>query len=292
MAKTGTGKYEPVVTQLRDQISGGDLAAGDWLPSEAQLMETFGVSRYSAREAIKRLASEGLVVVVDGKGSYVRARAERARHDDPRTLTTTGDGALHDETLDTWQPAEEPVTYRANAGVDLALALGIPEHTPLFARDCVLENTGTGHQARTGHTGGAGGRRMLHRLYLPMATCTRVPALAEDPFVAPDDLYAALHAAGVEFAVTEHVRATAPSPDDAASLHLPAGTPVLITRRVMRDTEGRSLAMEETRRSADDVQLTYAIVPSAPLTPSPAPTARKGRTARRPGAHHPPRTPR
>ncbi|MGH3839180.1 MAG: hypothetical protein ACRDSF_26310 [Pseudonocardiaceae bacterium] len=36
------------------------------------------MSRYAAREAIKRLAGENLVVVVDGKGSYVRVRRKRA----------------------------------------------------------------------------------------------------------------------------------------------------------------------------------------------------------------------
>lgn len=106
---------------------------------------------------------------------------------------------------------------------------------------------------------------MLHRLYLPMATCTRVPVLADNPFPAPDALYAALTAAGVRPTLTEHVRAVSPAPDDITSLNLPSGTPVLVTRRTARDADGRALAMEETRRSAEDTQLTYAIVPTAPV---------------------------
>ncbi len=58
---------------------------------------------------------------------------------------------------------------------------------------------------------------MLHRFYVPLATCTRVPALADDPFVTPDDLYAALHAVGIGFTITERARAAAPAPDDTAS---------------------------------------------------------------------------
>src|SRR3954451_16754303 len=88
IAKTGTGKYAPVIEALRAQIGNGEVQPGDWLPSEAQLMNEYGVSRYSAREAIRRLAGEGLIVVVDGKGSYVRAR-QRASHADLRAIHQT-----------------------------------------------------------------------------------------------------------------------------------------------------------------------------------------------------------
>jgi DNA-binding GntR family transcriptional regulator len=86
MAKTGTGQYAPAADALRRDITSGALAPGAWLPSEAQVMQIYQVSRYGAREAIKRLAGEGLVVVVDGKGSYVRARRDRAAHADTRGL--------------------------------------------------------------------------------------------------------------------------------------------------------------------------------------------------------------
>jgi len=110
---------------------------------------------------------------------------------------------------------------------------------------------------------------MLHRFYVLLATCTRVPALADDPFVTPDDLYAALHAAGIGFTITERAIAAAPAPDVTASLNLPTGAPVLITRRALHDTDGHALAMEETHRNADDVQLTYTIIPTTPQTTSP-----------------------
>ncbi|MGH3566800.1 MAG: hypothetical protein ACRDRH_12355 [Pseudonocardia sp.] len=47
---------------------------------------------------------------------------------------------------------EDPATYRINAGVDLALALGISEHTPLFVRDCLLQHTDTDRAPRTQNT--------------------------------------------------------------------------------------------------------------------------------------------
>jgi len=262
MAKTGTGKYGPVVEELRELIGSGALPAGEWLPSEAQLMDQHGISRYSAREAIKKLAGEGLIVVVDGKGSYVRARRDRASHADPRAIWHTtaqaGRGVYRDAESARWTSVEKPGTYRTNAGVDLALALAVPEHTPLFVYDRLLTEADTGRRPSTT------ARRMVHRLYLPMSTCVRVPALADDPFRSPDELYAALTAAGIEPTWTEHVRATAPAPDDTTSLHLAPGAAVLITRRVTTDPDGRALAMEETRRSAEDTQLTYTITPTRP----------------------------
>jgi GntR family transcriptional regulator len=269
MAKTGTGKFVPVVEALRERIGIGELQPGDFLPSEAQLMDQFGVSRYSAREAIRRLASEGLIQVVDGKGSYVRTR-QRASHADPRAIVyhATGSGksaamtrTYGDAEASSWADVEQPTTTRVNANVDLALPLGVPEHTPLFVYERLLHQTsGTGGAPRDA-------RRMTHRLYLPMPTCMRVPALADNPWRTPDKLYVALTDAGIDLAWTEHVRAALPAPDDTTSLQLPPGAAVLITRRITSDHSdpaGRPLAMEETRRSAENTQLTY------PLTPIPA----------------------
>jgi GntR family transcriptional regulator len=269
MAKTGTGKYVPVVEAIRGQISSGEVQPGDWLPSVAQLMEQFGVSVYSAREAIRRLAGEGLIVVVDGKGSYVRAR-QRASHADLRAIhqaTQTrrgGKGGKTEHPVYTdaesarWTEAEQPATARVNADVDLALALGVPEHTPLFVYERLLHET-------TASSGTA--RRMTHRLVLPMPTCVQVPALADDPWRTPDELYAALTDAGIQLAWTEHVRAAIPAPDDTTSLHLPPGAAVLVTRRITSDRTDpahRALAMEETRRSAENTQLSYPLTPVPP----------------------------
>ena len=62
-----------VVAGLKDKILAGDLPPGRKLPSEAELIEEFGVSRTVVREAVSRLQAEGLVETFQGRGSFVLA---------------------------------------------------------------------------------------------------------------------------------------------------------------------------------------------------------------------------
>src|SRR6201995_6135095 len=63
---------ELVATQLRRQIVRGDLREGDALPSEAVLMERFGVSRPTLREAFRILEAEDLISVKRGSRGGAR----------------------------------------------------------------------------------------------------------------------------------------------------------------------------------------------------------------------------
>ena len=62
--------YEDVADRLRDQIFAKQLVPGSWL-DEQSLAEQFGISRTPMREAIKALASEGLVTMKMRRGAYV-----------------------------------------------------------------------------------------------------------------------------------------------------------------------------------------------------------------------------
>jgi GntR family transcriptional regulator, transcriptional repressor for pyruvate dehydrogenase complex len=53
--------YERVVQEIEDAIQRGELAPGDRLPSERAMMEQFGVSRSTIREALRVLERDGLV---------------------------------------------------------------------------------------------------------------------------------------------------------------------------------------------------------------------------------------
>ena len=66
---------ELVAAQLRRQIVRGDLQEGDALPPEASLMEQFGVSRPTLREAFRVLESEALISVRRGARGGARVHA-------------------------------------------------------------------------------------------------------------------------------------------------------------------------------------------------------------------------
>ncbi len=61
-----TRAHEAVLAQLQRKILEGELAPGDRLPSEREMMETFGVSRPTIREALRVAESLGLVAVRHG----------------------------------------------------------------------------------------------------------------------------------------------------------------------------------------------------------------------------------
>jgi GntR family transcriptional repressor for pyruvate dehydrogenase complex len=66
--------HEEVFSQLRELIGAGRFKAGDQLPSERELAETFQVSRTSVREALRALETRGLIVSRTGAGNFVAGR--------------------------------------------------------------------------------------------------------------------------------------------------------------------------------------------------------------------------
>jgi GntR family transcriptional repressor for pyruvate dehydrogenase complex len=62
-----------VVDKITNLIINGELSEGELLPPENKLCEIFGVSRSILREAIRVLATKGLVEVRSGYGTLARA---------------------------------------------------------------------------------------------------------------------------------------------------------------------------------------------------------------------------
>jgi DNA-binding FadR family transcriptional regulator len=67
-----------IADQLRDQILASDLADGSLLPKQEQLIEDFGVSMPSIREALRILETEGLVTVLRGNTGGAAVHLPRA----------------------------------------------------------------------------------------------------------------------------------------------------------------------------------------------------------------------
>ncbi len=69
--------YEQMTQHLRQQILEGAYTNGMRLPSELQLIEDYGVSRGTVRQALRKLAEEGLIERVHGAGTFVRQSATK-----------------------------------------------------------------------------------------------------------------------------------------------------------------------------------------------------------------------
>lgn len=69
---------EQVLHELRQRIIGGDWKVGEKIPTEPQLVEQLGVARNTVREAVRSLATNGLLDIRQGSGTYVVATSELA----------------------------------------------------------------------------------------------------------------------------------------------------------------------------------------------------------------------
>ena len=67
--------YEQVAERLRTRIYAHELVPGTWV-DEQKLAEEYGISRTPMREALKVLASEGLVQLKPRRGCYVTELSE------------------------------------------------------------------------------------------------------------------------------------------------------------------------------------------------------------------------
>jgi DNA-binding GntR family transcriptional regulator len=77
-------KYAQVVAEIKRRIESGQYAPGSLLPSEHQLVDSFGVSRPTIVKSLSALRQDGWIETQQGKGSFVRGRpalagAERTR---------------------------------------------------------------------------------------------------------------------------------------------------------------------------------------------------------------------
>jgi len=63
--------YQQVASAVRTRIESGDLKPRDPVPSESQMVADYGVARATARHAVALLRSEGWVVTLPQRGTFV-----------------------------------------------------------------------------------------------------------------------------------------------------------------------------------------------------------------------------
>lgn len=76
-AKRAIPRYLQVAGELREAIMDGRFSGGAQFPTETVLCEQYDVSRFTIREALKRLQAEGLIARKRGSGTTVQPAAAR-----------------------------------------------------------------------------------------------------------------------------------------------------------------------------------------------------------------------
>jgi GntR family histidine utilization transcriptional repressor len=128
-------QYLKVKTHLREGMASGRWSPGDRLPSEAELVAEFGLSRMTVNRALRELEQEGLVERVQGVGSFV-AQLHRISS----TLTVRD---VHEEILDRGHRHEARVhaQLKVRATAEQAALFGLKAGAALFHSVIVhLEN--------------------------------------------------------------------------------------------------------------------------------------------------------
>ncbi len=73
-ARRASPKAHEALTFLRAKISSGEWPIGEIIPKEPELMQLIGVGKSTVREAVRSLATLGMLQTVQGVGTFVRAR--------------------------------------------------------------------------------------------------------------------------------------------------------------------------------------------------------------------------
>lgn len=227
--------YKQLANELREAIHKGDYMPGTLLPSENALVERYGVSKPTVRLALSALRGEGLIKVVNGKGSFVRDAVATAPAVIVRRHAADPSQGI--------QPTGQPERSRLEADTRLAALLGIEQHEPMFILDQTAQDLATG-------------RTVLTRRILPFSVAEDT-SLETEPYPERAQLLSILREKYAELSTTFYTRAYLPHPDEAAALGMLEATPVLEISWITAATDGRILLAETERANAEAVHYTY-----------------------------------
>lgn len=226
-------RYQEIATHLRALITRGDYAPGDRLPSESELMDEFEVSRGTARQALAVLQAQGLAQAAVGRGVFVRQQ--------PPARRVASDRYQHEvrQIIDSDSLPPDPATsftkdhhirwadYRLDkdfreieAHSELAELFGVEPGEAVLDRRFVFYAKDKPQQMSNSY------------LLLSLVGGTPVADPANEPW--PGGNIAQLATLGqLVSRVEESVTARMPLPDEAETLRIPTGVPVLIVTRRM-----------------------------------------------------------
>lgn len=225
-----------IAERLRQAIAAGIFTAGDVLPSESQLNETFGISRATSRSALDSLEQEGLIVRKSGKGSIVLG----PRVEQPAIEMY---GFSDDMRRRGLRPSYHTVfAGRGKASRETGDALGIRVNSPVYHSRRILK-------ADDQPIGVA-----LSWIPLSIFEGTTLPT-AED--LSRNSLYRWLNdTCGVKLTgARETIEAALAEGDMAAELEVPAAAAVLVVRRRSENADGTPIEYAVLHFRADRYRL-------------------------------------
>ncbi|MCW2880778.1 MAG: GntR family transcriptional regulator [Sphaerisporangium sp.] len=234
--------YRRIADRLRQAILAGEFRDGDRLPGENAIMSEYGIARATARQALAVLINEGVAVPRRGSGVYVRQFRPIRRHGSRRlSREQWGSGRAIWDSDTTGRPyAVDDVTITLEtAAEDAARVLSCDE---VWVRRRRYSVDGRPVQLSASH--------------FPADLVAGSPITAAD--TGPGGVYARLRDLGhapVHF--TEEVRARMPTPEEAARLDLPAGTPVILVCRSAFASAGMAVELNTMIMDAASYVLQY-----------------------------------
>jgi GntR family transcriptional regulator len=122
--------YYQLENVLREKITSGAFESGGRLPTEIELIEQFGVSRITVRQALQSLADDGLIERKQGSGTIVSARKSKKKRFTGTIHLTGSLDELIEMGMDT--PVKVLEMNRVEADLHEAESLEIKIGTPIY----------------------------------------------------------------------------------------------------------------------------------------------------------------
>ncbi len=198
-------KYRQLLQLLRTRILAGELPPNTRLPTEDDLMQTYGLARGTVRRAIEQLGAEGLIYTVQGSGSFVSAGHPHAL---PFRFTDSNGGL--------------PVTFRVITKETIPASMTIAERLALPLGEPLI------HIARLRLAGDA--VEGYSERYLPRSLC---PELLDEDLTQSSihDILVTRSELPLLRAVVE-IEAQMLDEEDAALLQVAPNTPAIVISRL------------------------------------------------------------
>lgn len=118
--------YVQVKNRIADAIASGQWTQGHRVPSESELVREMGVSRMTVNRALRELTADGLLVRVQGVGTFVAEQKPHAALFDTSSIADDIAARGHRHS------ARVVRLERTPAPAEIALSLDLPRQTPVF----------------------------------------------------------------------------------------------------------------------------------------------------------------